>query len=180
MKLAGRIGENSVLMFDCPVGVVGNLFMTADRYVITIDANGKVLLIRQTGGGPESIPKTQLLDRPDGLASKSIATSRLHGIASCPADLPRVVPRLAAVPVQHLVRVDGLPRVGAIEMHRVPSAALTALQQHVRLKTRRFIVHAPSVDGGHDSRGHTRAPFQVAVRIWKQGTGYCGGLNSAL
>jgi len=57
MKLAGRIGENSVLMFDCPVGVVGNLFMTADRYVITIDANGKVLLIRQTGGGPESIPK---------------------------------------------------------------------------------------------------------------------------
>ena len=35
MKLAGRIGD----------------------YVITIDANGKVLLIRQTGGGPESIPK---------------------------------------------------------------------------------------------------------------------------
>ena len=52
MKVAGRLGENSVLMFDCPAGVVGTLFMAADRYVITIDADGRVLLIRHTGGGP--------------------------------------------------------------------------------------------------------------------------------
>ena len=81
--------------------------------------------------------------------------SRLHGIASCPAVLPCVVPRLAAVPVQHLVRVIGLTRVGTIEVHGVPSAALTAIQQPVRLKALVSSLMRPSVNRGHDGHGRT-------------------------
>ena len=49
MKLAGRIGENSVLTFDCSPGVAGSDFVAGSRYVITFDGDGDVLSIRDDG-----------------------------------------------------------------------------------------------------------------------------------